>query len=85
MYGGEWFDGANDKMFVYGDLHIYDASKNRWRKVEAPNGYAAPASRLCRIRILHFSSKLCLALLRSLRSTADVMEINAVSWLTQGV
>lgn len=41
MYGGEWFDGANDKMFVYGDLHIYDTGRNRWKKVEAPNGYAA--------------------------------------------
>lgn len=43
MYGGEWFDGANDKMFVYGDLHIYDAGNNRWKKVEAPNGCATSA------------------------------------------
>jgi Galactose oxidase, central domain len=40
MYGGEWFDGANDKMYVYGDLHLYDTEKGRWKKVDAPNGCA---------------------------------------------
>ncbi len=38
MYGGEWFDGADDKTYVYGDLFLYDAGKDRWKKVTAPNG-----------------------------------------------
>lgn len=38
LYGGEWFDGAADKTYVYGDLYLYDAAKDRWKKVIVPNG-----------------------------------------------
>ncbi len=38
LYGGEWFDGAADKTYVYGDLYLYDTGKNRWKKVITPNG-----------------------------------------------
>lgn len=38
MYGGEWFDGATDKTYVYGDLYLYDTGKDRWKKIDAPSG-----------------------------------------------
>mmetsp|Transcript_19719 Transcript_19719/g.59590 ORF Transcript_19719/g.59590 Transcript_19719/m.59590 type:complete len:540 (-) Transcript_19719:140-1759(-) len=48
LYGGELYDGnhggANDRTYVYGDIHHYDVAKDQWRKVISPKGPAPRSS-----------------------------------------
>ena len=37
LFGGEYFDSAADRQLVYGDLFVFNCSKERWRKVVIPN------------------------------------------------
>ena len=37
LFGGEYFDSATDRQLVYGDLFIFNCSKERWRRVVVPN------------------------------------------------
>ncbi|KAL4853408.1 Kelch domain-containing protein 4 [Chlorella vulgaris] len=38
LYGGEWYDGERDKMYVYGDVYVLNVDKQTWKRVISPNG-----------------------------------------------
>ena len=38
MHGGEYFDGATDKIHVYGDLFVYSIAQAAWKQVSIPGG-----------------------------------------------
>ena len=40
LFGGEYYDGKNDKMRVYNDIYVYHPDKNTWTRIISPNGYA---------------------------------------------
>ena len=40
LYGGEWYDGKQDKMRVFGNVFRYQAEKGSWTLVTIPNRYA---------------------------------------------
>lgn len=40
LFGGEYYDGKNDKMRVYNDIYVYHPDKNTWTHIISPNGYA---------------------------------------------
>ena len=37
LFGGEFFDSNTDRQLVYGDLFVFNCSKERWRKVIIPH------------------------------------------------
>ena len=39
MHGGEFYDGARDKLYCYSDVFIYSVDKDTWRQVIIPNRY----------------------------------------------
>lgn len=41
LYGGEWYDGERDKMYVYGDVYVLNVDKQTWKRVISPNGSVA--------------------------------------------
>lgn len=50
MYGGEWYDSDKDKVYVYGDIYVYNVDKNNWTKVISPGG---PLPRTSHQAIIH--------------------------------
>lgn len=42
LFGGEFFDGDTDRQLVYGDLFVFNCSKERWRKIVIPHRRAEP-------------------------------------------
>ena len=51
MFGGEYWDGKQDKMHVYNDLFLYSTSKGNWKQIISPHGWgllplAGPAPHL---------------------------------------
>ena len=38
LFGGEWYDGDSDKMYIYADVYILNTEKMNWRKVISPGG-----------------------------------------------
>ena len=47
LFGGEFFDSATDRQLVYGDLFVFNCSKERWRKVVIPHRRAPQLSSWC--------------------------------------
>lgn len=37
LHGGEWYDGKQDKMRVYGEVYRYHAGKREWTHILIPN------------------------------------------------
>ena len=37
LFGGEFFDSDTDRQLVFGDLFVFNCSKERWRKVIIPH------------------------------------------------
>ncbi len=37
LFGGEFFDSDTDRQLVYGDLFVFNCSKERWRRVVIPH------------------------------------------------
>ena len=44
LFGGEFFDSDTDRQLVYGDLFVFNCSKERWRKVVVPHRRALQTS-----------------------------------------
>ena len=38
MFGGEYYDGDKDKMYVYADIYILNTEKLTWKRVISPGG-----------------------------------------------
>ena len=38
MFGGEYWDGKQDKMHVYNDLFLYSTAKGTWKQIISPQG-----------------------------------------------
>ena len=38
LFGGEYYDGRNDKMRVYNDIYVYHPDKGSWTHIISPNG-----------------------------------------------
>ena len=47
LFGGEFFDSDTDRQLVYGDLFVFNCSKERWWKVVVPHRRAPQVSSLC--------------------------------------
>lgn len=83
LYGGEWFDGAADKTYVYGDLYLYDAAKDRWKKVVAPNG---PLPRSSAQAVVHrnflyvFGGEVCSPSGRNFKHHRDLWRLDLESY-----
>lgn len=37
LYGGEWYDGKQDKMRVFGDAFVYNLQQQSWKHILIPN------------------------------------------------
>ena len=37
LYGGEFYDGKQDKMRVFGDVFLYNIQQSSWTHVLIPN------------------------------------------------
>ena len=38
MFGGEYYDGKVDKMYVNNDLFLYNTAKGTWKQIASPHG-----------------------------------------------
>lgn len=38
LFGGEYYDGKNDKMRVYNDIYVYHPEKGNWTQIVSANG-----------------------------------------------
>lgn len=38
MFGGEFYDGKADKMYVNNDLLLYNTAKGTWKQIASPRG-----------------------------------------------
>lgn len=38
LFGGEYYDGKNDKMRVYNDIYMYHPDKGSWTQIVSANG-----------------------------------------------
>ncbi len=38
LFGGEYYEGKNDKMRVYSDIYVYHPDKGSWTHIISPNG-----------------------------------------------
>lgn len=48
LFGGEYYDGKNDKMRVHNDLYVYHPDKGNWTRIISPNGQVAGLSSVLR-------------------------------------
>lgn len=53
LHGGEWYDGKQDKMRVYGEVYRYHAGKREWTHILIPN---SPQPRSAHQAVLHKGS-----------------------------
>lgn len=38
LFGGEFYDNAQDKMATYNDLYIYVPARDSWSRIYIPKG-----------------------------------------------
>lgn len=38
LFGGEYYDGKNDKMRVYNGIYVYHPDKGNWTQIVSANG-----------------------------------------------
>lgn len=44
LFGGEFFDGAADKLYTFADLYKYQTTRNKWSRIIIPKGPALRTS-----------------------------------------
>ena len=56
LFGGEFFDGAADKLYTFADLYKYQTTRDKWTRILIPKGYIQIwLHRLCILNIKHIS------------------------------
>ncbi|KAK9802848.1 hypothetical protein WJX73_007641 [Symbiochloris irregularis] len=83
LYGGEWYDGKQDKMRVFGDAFVYNVQQQTWKHILIPN---SPSPRSAHQAVVHkghlymFGGELTSPNQEKFRHFRDLWRLDLASW-----